>query len=243
MTTVAIIQARMGSSRLPGKVLMDLGGRTMLERVVERARRAATLDEVVVATTTDPADDAVAALAARRGWGVFRGSQDDVLDRYVQAARAFDAEEIVRLTSDCPLLDPEVIDLVVSTRHDRRADYCSNVLRRRTFPRGLDAEAFTRAALERAHHEATAPHEREHVTPYLYGHPELFSLAAVEADDDESRHRWTVDTPEDMALARAVVSELGPEGPRGWREVVALLAVRPEIVALNAHVAQKPLGP
>lgn len=241
MNTVAIVQARMGSSRLPGKVLMDIEGRTMLERVLERTSRAATLNGVVVATTTEASDDPVAALAARRGWHIFRGSQDDVLGRYVEAARRFDADVIVRVTSDCPLIDPDVLDAVVRARADRRADYCSNALARRTFPRGLDVESVTRAALERAHVEASAPHEREHVTPYVYGHPDRFVLTGVESSEDESRHRWTVDTPEDLALVRAVYREFGPDGPRTWRDVLPLLVARPDLAALNAHVVQKPL--
>ncbi|MCW8138889.1 MAG: glycosyltransferase family protein [Planctomycetota bacterium] len=242
MRTVAIIQARLGSSRLPGKVLMDIAGRPMLERVVERARRAITLDEVVVATTTEPADEQIVALAADRGWRAYRGSQEDVLDRYVQVARAVAADVVVRITSDCPLIDPGVIDQVVRGRAEGGADYCSNGLGRRTFPRGLDVEALTREALERADREATRAHEREHVTPYLYERAGRFVLRGVESPDDHSHHRWTVDTPEDLALVRGVYEGLGSDGPASWREVLEVLQRRPELVTLNAHVRQKPVA-
>lgn len=241
MTTVAIVQARMSSTRLPGKVLLDLAGEPMLARVVERARRSAPIDEVVVATTTGAEDDAIVDLAVARGWPVHRGSRDDVLDRYVGAARAHGATTIVRITSDCPLLDPEVVTRVVRGL-DQGADYCSNVLPTRTFPRGLDVEAMPLRTLERAATEATQPHEREHVTPYVHAHPQRFRLTGVKAHGDFSAHRWTVDTPEDLALVRAVFAAFGPAGPGAWLEVLALLERRPELVSLNAHVEQKRLG-
>ncbi len=241
MKAVAIVQARMGSTRLPGKVLMDIGGRTMLERVVERARRAELLQEVVVATTVEPADDALADLATQKGWAVFRGSQDDVLERYEQAARRFDARVIVRITSDCPLIDPGVVDDVVRALTRSGADYCSNCLRR-TFPRGLDVEAMTRDSLEIMAEEATLPHEREHVTPFLYGRPDRFRLQGVEGREDHSAHRWTVDTPEDLQLLRSIFAAFGADGPRSWSEVLEVLARRPEIAAINAHVPQKSIA-
>ena len=155
-----IIQARTGSTRLPGKVLMDIGGRPMLARVVERCREAKSLEGVVVATSVLPGDDPIAELAATSGWLCVRGSEDDVLDRYHQAATAVDADEIVRVTADCPLIDPAIIDLVLGTLRESGADYAANTVAPRTYPRGLDTEAFTRAALETAWREAEAEAQR-----------------------------------------------------------------------------------
>ena len=238
MKTVCIIQARMGSTRLPGKVLMDVGGEAMLAQVVHRCLRAQTLDTVAVAMTTQPEDDVLADFCAQRGWPCERGSADDVLDRYVQTARRLGAEVVVRVTSDCPLIEPDVIDGVVQTLGETGADYASNTLPPRTFPRGLDVEALTRDALERAGREDRDPAWREHVTPYVYRHPELFGLAAVVNATDHSNERWTVDTPEDLAFARTVYAHFTPR-PFGWRDVLAALDVHPEWRDLNRHVPQK----
>lgn len=172
---VAIIQARMGSTRLPGKVLLDLVGEPMLSRVVSRARRARRLQEVVVATTTELADGAIAKLCAECGWLCFLGSEEDVLDRYYQAAIQYQADVVVRVTADCLLIEPQVINLVVSAFLEEKPDYASNVLEC-TYPRGLDTEVMTIAALERAWHETTEPIQRIHVTPCLYPNPDLFRL-------------------------------------------------------------------
>ena len=167
--TTAIIQARMSSSRLPGKVLLDIAGQPMLVRMVERARRARSIEQVVVATTTDPSDDPIEQLCAERGYDCFRGSLPDVLDRYTQAARQFEAHTIVRLTADCPLLDPAVLDLTVEALAGN--DFAANRLPppwTRSLPIGLDVEVVTREALERAWHEAQERYQREHVLPYIY---------------------------------------------------------------------------
>lgn len=238
---VAIVQARMGSSRLPGKVLADVEGETMLGRVVRRLSRARRLDAVVVATSTLPADDAVADEAARHGAAVFRGSEDDVLDRYLGAARQQGAEVIVRVTADCPLIDPELVDELVGRFLAERPDYASNSLDR-TYPRGLDAEAFDRAALETAAAEARSPHERVHVTPFLYAHPERFRLLSVTAADgaDHSHLRWTVDTAPDLELVRRLYRRLGGDG-FGWRQALAVVERQPELAAINRDVRQKSL--
>ena len=167
MRTVAVIQARMGSTRLPNKVLAELGGRPMLAQVVARVRRARTIDEVVVATTTTRHVDVIEDFCAREGIACFRGSEDDVLDRYYQAARAFNADVVVRITADCPLHDPEVIDAIVGHFDPARHDYVSNTIRR-SYPDGLDTEVIAMAALERAWRGATWASEREHVTPYIW---------------------------------------------------------------------------
>lgn len=242
MTTVAVIQARMGSTRLPGKVLLPLGGATVLGQVIRRVRACPGLDAVVVATTGRAADDPVAAEAARHGAGVFRGSEDDVLARYHEAARAAGAQTVVRVTADCPLFDPAVLAaMLVRWRRAQPLDYLSNSLER-TYPRGLDAEVFGFAALERAHREARRPWEREHVTPYLYGHPERFRLAQCRGGRDLSAHRWTLDTPEDWELIRRIYDALGADGALFSTDaVLALLAAHPDWPALNAHVEQKTL--
>ena len=240
MRTIAIIQARMGSSRLPGKVLMDLCGDTMLARVVARARAAQRIADVVIATSLDPGDDAIAVEAARLGVGCHRGSEHDVLARFTGAAEAAHADAIVRLTADCPLLDPRVIDAVVAALAPD-IDYASNT-HDRTYPRGLDAEALHRDTLARLDRMATTPSTREHVTSYVMEHPTLFRIRQVCADDaDDADLRWTVDTADDLALVRMLYMLLDLAGAhRPYREVVAAVRARPVLTAVNAHVPQKP---
>jgi spore coat polysaccharide biosynthesis protein SpsF len=238
MKITAIIQARMGSSRLPGKVLHDLGGRTMLARVCSRTAQAALVDQLVVATTTESCDDAIAAECLQLGVACFRGSEHDVLDRYCAAAAAFRADAVVRITADCPLIDAELIDDVIVALLRHQPDYAANVLRR-TYPRGLDAEIATRAALERAWREATEPYQRVHVMPYFYQHPERFRLRSVTGDEDLSRHRWTVDSAEDLELVRAIYRRLAGDGGFSWREVLCLVQREPALAALNQNVRQK----
>ncbi|HSJ78283.1 MAG TPA: glycosyltransferase family protein, partial [Erythrobacter sp.] len=187
MRTVAIIQARMGSSRLPGKVLLDIAGQPMLARVVERARRAKTVGEVLVATTIDPSDDPIVAFCQERGIAYHRGSVFDVLDRFYGAARQAGAELIVRITADCPVIDPAVIDLVVEAFHEQSADFACNRLpppAQRTWPIGLDTEVCAFRGLERAWKEASLPYEREHVMPYFYDQPGRFKVVVVEHEPD-----------------------------------------------------------
>ncbi len=241
MKTVAIIQARMGSTRLPGKVLMDIAGRSMLAWVVSRTRRAATVDEVVVATTDSPADDAIVAECAAIGVPVFRGSEDDVLDRYHRTAEAFDADPVVRITSDCPLIDPGVVDLVVGTFRDLSPDYAGNALERR-FPRGLDCEAISSGALLRTWREAREPYERAHVTPFIYQHPELFRLVSVRAPINHGAMRWTVDTKEDLEFVRAVFAGIPHTGSFSYHDALDLLRARPELAKINQGVSQKCLS-
>jgi spore coat polysaccharide biosynthesis protein SpsF len=230
----------MGSSRLPGKVLLDLAGEPMLARVVNRVRRARCLDEVVIATTIEPADDPLATLCAARGWPCFRGSRDDVLDRYYRAALAFGADIVVRITSDCPLIEPEVIDRVVRELLDRcpPADYACNDLPRRTYPRGLDVEAFRFETLKELWREDRNPTWREHVTPFLYHHPERFAIHGVLNDRDLSAMRWTVDTPEDLELVRRIYAAFAHDS-FSWQEVLTLLEENPQWLEVNRHVQQK----
>ena len=227
----------MGSSRLPGKVLTDLGGKTVLARVVRRLRRARLIDEVVVATTDLAADDPIVRECNHLDVPYFCGSESDVLDRYYQAAKAFGGEAIVRVTSDCPVIDPQLVDETIAAFQADEADYASNVIPR-TYPRGLDTEVFTAAALERAWLEAKEPHQREHVTPYFYGHPELFRMASAKADADYSRYRWTLDTSEDSELICAIYSHFDNRDDFDWKEVLALMEREPELADLNSRVVQ-----
>lgn len=244
--TVAILQARMGSTRLPGKVLMSLGGHSVLAHVIARAHAIADVDAVVVATSTLAADDAIAAEAVRHRAHVCRGPEDDVLERYRLAAAEAGADVVIRITADCPLLDPVVVGAMLAHFRARQAtgralDYLSNGLQR-SFPRGLDAEIFTRSVLERCAREAYAPHMREHVTPYVYQHPDRFAIGAWTQPCDQSALRWTLDTPEDWALISAIYAALG-DGLRVFptAAVLALLDAQPALSALNAHIEQKPL--
>jgi len=236
MMTGAIIQARLSSSRLPGKVLADIQGRPMLWRVIDRARRAGKLELVAVATSTNPEDDQVAELCAEYGTPCFRGSLDDVLDRYYQAARFFSLDPVVRLTADCPLLDPEVIDQVIGTYEGGVFDFVVNGLNDelRTFPDGLDTAVMSFRALERAWQEARLKSEREHVVPYILNRPERFRLGNVAHDQDLSGLRWTVDEPEDLEFVRLVYQKLGP-GHFGLAEVVGLLKAEPGLNLINGR--------
>lgn len=240
MRVVAVIQARMGSTRLPGKVLLDLAGEPMLVRDMNRLSRTETLDEVVVATTVEPADEAIVDLCQERGWAYFRGSEEDVLDRYYRAAKAHKADVVVRITSDCPLIEPQVVDQVVKAFLERQPelDYASNTAPERTFPRGLDTEVMRFDALERAWREDDNPAWREHVTPYVRRHPERFETYGVLNDQDLSRMRWTVDTPEDLAFVCRIYEHFGHD-QFSWHEVLALLDRHPEWLAINRDVQQK----
>ncbi len=231
---VVIIQARMSSSRLPGKVLAEIAGHPMLEHVVRRARKAGVGETVVVATSDDPSDDPVAAFCAANDISVERGSRDDVLDRYYGAATNQTAAAVVRLTADCPMLDPKVIDAVCREFDPARHDYVSNTLDR-TYPRGLDTEVFTFDALERARNEARLGSEREHVTPYIWNHPERFRLKQVQQQQDHSSERWTVDHAQDLEFVRAVYDSIGTLD-FGQDETLELLRERPELRRINQGI-------
>jgi spore coat polysaccharide biosynthesis protein SpsF len=240
LRVVAIIQARMGSTRLPGKVLLDLAGETVLARVVNHVRRSHLIAETLVATTNHSADDPIVEECRMFGVAISRGDENDVLDRYFQAAQALSAEAVVRITSDCPLIDPEITDKTIAAFLASRPDYASNVLER-TYPRGLDTEVFSMDALGRAWREARKPYEREHVTPYIHEHPEKFKLLSVTGDEDHSDHRWTVDTPEDLEFVRAVYARVGNKTEFSWRDVLSVLDRHPELSEINRSVTQKAL--
>ena len=231
---VAIVQARMSSSRLPGKSLAEICGRPMLWHVVNRVRHSRLVNKVVVATTDKPSDDPIAALCQDENIPCFRGSEDDVLDRFYRAAQMYSANVVVRVTADCPLIDPAVIDEVVSRFRDSGCDYVSNTLRY-TFPDGLDTEVFSFQALERAWQEAGKPSEREHVTPYLRAG--RFRTANVEsgAAVNLSRQRWTVDHPSDLEFVRGIYAGLSGDGNFGFQDVLDLLRKRPDLAVAQTE--------
>jgi spore coat polysaccharide biosynthesis protein SpsF len=237
--TVLILQARHGSTRLPGKVLLDvLPGRTMLALTLERLRHAELVDEIVVAVPEGPADDAVASEAVGSGAQVFRGPESDVLARYLGAAVAFGADTIVRVTSDCPLIDPDVVNEHVRRMDDLwdRVDFVTNMLHQ-SYPLGLAVEVMPMDTLERMARLSTTAYLREHVTTLAYEEPSLFRIENILDDEDRSHLRWTVDYPEDLELVRAVYQDLYIPG-RAFRkaEILELMGRRPSIATLNAGV-------
>ena len=232
----------MGSSRLPGKVLLPLAGQPLLVRMVERVRRAHLAGTVVVATTTAPDDDAVVAYCAAHDLACFRGDALDLLDRHYQAACHYGADVVLKIPSDCPLIDPAVIDQVVGVylANEDSFDFVSN-LHPATFPDGNDVEVMRFGALETAWREARRSLEREHTTPFFWENPDRFRLGNVAwttGQDFSMTHRWTIDYPEDYAFIRAVYEALYPGNPAfGLADVLHLLAERPDIAGLNAHLA------
>lgn len=240
MKVVAIIQARTGSTRLPRKVLQDLAGRTVLARVIDRVQRFTMIDDLIVATSTHESDDAIVEEATRARVETFRGSEADVLDRFVGAANYTDADVCVRLTADCPLLDPGVSDSIISLflAAGGGVDYASNKIPQ-SFPRGLDTEVFSKDALEKAAREAHQQYERVHVTAYMYRHPARFNLLSVTSEVDRADWRWTVDTAEDLEFVREIYRRLDANGNFSWIDIVALLEDEPELMWINSHVQQK----
>ena len=223
---LAILQARMTSSRLPGKVMAPVLGEPMIGRQVERLRRSNRIDELMVATSTQASDDPLAAYCESLGVEVFRGSLSDVLDRYRAAlARRPQATTVIRLTADCPLTDPELIDQVIDHHHEVGADYTSNTLGTRTYPHGLDAEVIRAGALVDAAERAEEPYEREHVTPYIYRRPETYRLAGVARHESLANLRWTVDVPPDLAFVREVYAKLYPFDPAFGSDAIIALPV------------------
>lgn len=218
----------------------------MLQHVVERLSFSKLTDQFIIATTTLPEDNAVEEFCIKNNYTYHRGSMSDVLSRYYDTAAKFNADIIVRITSDCPLIDPGLIDLMLNVFFAAnklgRLDYLSNVIKR-TFPRGLDAEIFSFAALEKANKEAKENFEREHVTPYIYQHPKEFTIENFINEKDYSSHRWTVDTEEDLELIRIIYSELyKPNSVFYFEDVLKLFERRPELFSINKNIKQKSLG-
>lgn len=257
MNTIAIIQARLGSSRLPGKVLLDIAGKPMLSRVVSRLRRSALLDGLVVATTVDALDEPLVEFCRDNGYVCLRGSQFDVLDRYYQAAREMQATNVVRITADCPLIDPGLVDQVVHEFMRTGVDFAANRLPPpfgRTYPIGLDIEICSFKALERAWQEADQPYQREHVMPYFYEDTALqkisptlsqattgrgFKVLLMDHDPDLGTLRWTVDTAADLEFMRQVYTQLGGGDDFSWVQVLKLVQEHPDIAGINSAERHK----
>jgi spore coat polysaccharide biosynthesis protein SpsF len=234
---LAILQARTSSSRLPGKVLMPLAGAPMILRQIERVRRSRRIGRLVVATSDHPSDDELAAVLAGAGVDTYRGPLDDVLARFIGALDAFGlADHVVRLTADCPLADPDVIDRTIEAVTAAGADYGSNTPPHRTFAKGLDVEVMTAAALRAAAARATSPEEHEHVTWSLHRHPELYRQAWLSQEADEGEVRWTVDYPHDYAFVSAVYDALYASHPAFTPDDVRrLVRSRPDLAMLGGE--------
>ncbi|MFH1373078.1 MAG: glycosyltransferase family protein [bacterium] len=244
MKTVVIVQARMTSTRLPGKVIKQILGRPMFEYQLERLLRVRCADELVVACTTNVTDEPIVDLCRRMGVAVFRGAEEDVLSRYHETARIHQADLVTRVSADCPLIDPQVIDTVIEKYGDTagKYDYVSNTLKR-TYPRGMDCEMFSYRVLDEAFISATTRPEREHVTPFIYRQPERYRLANVSLGKDHSHHRWTVDTAEDFELARRIIEALYPaKATFTLDDCLRLLELHPDWAAINTHIEQKAYG-
>ena len=236
----AVIQARTGSTRLPGKIHAPISGFPLLGWCVERLGRAATIDRVVVATSVMPADDAVEAMGHELGFAVFRGSEDDVLERFHGAVAAHGFDHVVRVCGDSPFVDPSLVDDLVRVYLAAGVDYASNI-GARSYPRGLDCEVFSARRLAEGEQRATAAYERAHVTPYFYQNPEIFSVLSVPGQTDYSHHRWCVDEAIDLAFMRALVDRLDGRRDFHWSEALALVEADAELAAMNAAVEQKKL--
>ena len=238
---VAIVRVRMNSSRLPGKALMPVVGKPLLELLLERLNRARSLDGVVVATTANREDDEIERVARRIGAGGFRGSESDVLGRVLQAAIEARADAIVEICGDCPLIDPEVVDNLVATFRSADCDFASNCLKR-TYPRGLDAQVFWTRVLAETDRLTSDPPDREHVSLYIYEHPERFRLRSVESGLPERYWDWrlTIDTAEDLQLIETIYTRLYPENPAfRLHEILGLLDREPELLQMNCAIRQK----
>lgn len=240
MRIVLIDQARMSSTRLPGKILKQVLDKPLLLYQIERLKRAKRLSQIVIATTVNPQDDIIANTAKEQGVSVYRGSEEDVLQRYAETAKQFQADFIVRITSDCPLIDPAIIDACIEQfLKSPQYDYISNTLDL-TFPRGMDVEVFTQKALQTAHEKAKRTPEREHVTPYIYQHPDIFKIGHFKNSENLSQYRLTVDTQEDFDLIKMIIESLYPKDPEfNLEKIIKLLGKHPEWAEINAQVKQK----
>ncbi|HME41961.1 MAG TPA: glycosyltransferase family protein [Syntrophorhabdales bacterium] len=233
---LCVIQVRMSSSRLPGKALLSVLDRPLLSWVINRVRLARTLDRIVVATTLEADDDAIVSLCRQEAVECFRGSKDDVVDRFYQCAAPYSPLGVLRITADCPLIDPGIIDMVVGRflSAGGSLDLVSND--GDTYPDGLDAGIYSFRALEKIYREASLPSDREHITPYIWNHPELFSIEVIPCSENLSRFRLTVDYEEDLELVRKVYAALYPSNPSfSWLDVIDFLIRNPEIYKLNSH--------
>jgi spore coat polysaccharide biosynthesis protein SpsF len=239
---VAIIQARMTSSRLPGKVLKEIAGIPMIAHVINRVAKAKLVDQTIIATTHDPADNLIEEFCNERGIACFRGHPFDVLDRYYQAALKFQANTIVRITADCPLIDAELIDQIILSFLEMEVDFAANRLPppwKRSFPIGLDIEVVRFTALEKAWKSAVLPFEREHVLPYLYDQPDRFKILLMHHEPDYGIKRWTVDTSQDLDLVEKIFHHFSPQIDFSWLEVIKFFEENPELETINTDISAK----
>ena len=239
MDVIAIVQARMGSTRLPGKVLKKINNRFVLDYVIERLKFSDKINDVILATTTDKKDDVLETYAIEREVRYFRGSKEDVLSRYYHTAKKYGGEIIVRITSDCPLIDPEIVDNVINKHIDNKADYTSNVIKR-TYPRGLDTEVFNFDVLSEAYKNANEKYQQEHVTSYMIEHPEKFKLQNIEAKGKLKRPdiRITVDTEEDFELIKKIILHFNNLNFK-TEDIIGFLDRNPELLEINKNIIQK----
>lgn len=242
MKIVGVIQARMGSTRLPGKVLLDIHGKPMLQWLLDRLNSVSSLDEIVVATTLSPEDDRLVDWLSRNNILYFRGSEDDVLERFYYCARNHQADLVVRITADDPLKDPGIISQAISTMVNHPdTDYCSNSINP-TYPEGLDIEVFRFSALERCFQEACLLSEREHVTPYIWKNPGLFKIASLECERNLSHWRWTVDKADDLVFVKAIYKEFINQPLVSFAEITSFLDRNPKIAEINITSAVRNEG-
>lgn len=241
MNVMIIVQARMTSTRLPGKVLKKVLGKPLLEYQIERLKRVENASGIVIATTTNHTDDPVVELCQRLQIPFWRGPEEDVLARYYEAANAFGADVVVRVTADCPVIDPAIVGDAIAYYMANKQYY--DYVRLENYPRGLDAEVFPASVLEECYHEATAQPDREHVTPFIYRQPERYHVKKMYCQHDYSHYRWTVDTPEDFELIRRIITELYPDKPEfGLDDVLMVIKRHPQWCKINHAVQQKSYG-
>ncbi|WP_409068650.1 cytidylyltransferase domain-containing protein [Clostridium sp. FAM 1755] len=244
MNVVCIVQARVGSTRLPEKVLKKICGKTVLEHDIDRLKQVKNLNKIVIATTTLDEDSKIEKLVAKLGIDCFRGSSEDVLSRYYFAAKKYKADVIVRVTSDCPLIDYNTSDRIIQYYLDNldKYDYASNTIER-TYPRGLDTEVFSFEALEKSYNKAKKQYEREHVTPYIYENIDKFRIIQYKNENNYSNYRWTLDTEEDYKLINTIYNSLYKENQLfSFNDILKFIDKNPHLIKINGHIQQKKLG-
>ena len=243
MKIVSTIEARIGSTRLPGKVMKEIVGKPMLELLIERLKRAKRIDEIIVATTIKPEDRIIVKLTKRINIKCFRGSSEDVLDRVLRATKAYQGNIIVEITGDCPLLDPELVDRIIKIYLENEYDYVSNRIKM-TYPRGLDAQVFSVNILDEVSKLTNDPADRENVSLYIYEHPKKYKLCNIKAPPEHHHpeYRWTVDTEEDLQFVKAIYENLYYENPYfRTGDIMKLLEEQPDLCKINANIEQKPV--